>query len=183
MATTAVFIEILLVGIQAVIWMGMLLLIIVGPAEAAKFDWEAIQSWAPLMSFTVLGIAYSAGVVVDKVADVLFTKIVGPILGKKEDKEHGKKRMYVRLHGGDMITFLDYVRSRVRIARSTALNVALITALGAWLAPSGTPRLQVLVFGLAALSTTVFAWLQIMSTWEKRLESAYEIAQSTPDGS
>lgn len=177
MATTAVFIEILLVGIQAVIWMVMLLLIIVGPAEAAKLDWEAIQSWVPLMSFTVLGIAYAAGVVIDKVADVLFTNVVGPFFGRKTDKGYGKKRLFVRQHGGDMTTFLDYVRSRVRIARSTALNIALITALGAWLAPSGSPRLLVILFGLAAFGTTVFAWLQINDTWEKRLAAAYSIAK------
>lgn len=209
MATTAVFIEILLVGIQAVIWMALLALIVVGPGEVAAWDWEQIQSWAGLLSFAALGMAYAAGVIVDRLADSLFDLYIGPLVCKKErarrkaDKEQeqeeqaaeaagrepsprtgassGEKRLLVRQYGGDMTTFLDYVRSRVRIARSTALNLAMVTVLATVLVPGADLKVLVAAIGVVSTGLTVFAWKRINLTWRERQDQAYRFAKEAAD--
>ena len=181
MATTAVFAEILLVGVQALIWIALAAMIVVGPEKVTALEWEALDSWSALLSFVALGLAYAAGVVVDKLADVFFEALVRPLLVGKKDPEHGKKRLFVRLHGGDMTTFLDYVRNRLRIARATALNIALITGFAAWLVPGGAAKVLVACFGISAFGLTVFAWTQLDATWTARLEQAVEIAKKAAE--
>ncbi len=197
MATTAVFIEILLVGIQAVIWMLMLLLIVVGPAEAKDLPWDDIESWAALLSFAIAGMAYAAGVIVDRLADSLFTLVIGPIVCGDERKKwlkksknfwsknaekddtvgNGEKRLLVRQYGGDMTTFLDYVRSRLRIARSTALNLALVTTFAVCLTQDADARRLIAAVGALATGLTVFAWKRINITWNDRLDQAFKLAR------
>jgi hypothetical protein len=179
MATTAVFAEILLVGVQALIWMALAAGVVLGPERLAALDWAAIDSWAGLLSLVVLGIAYAAGVVVDRLADSFFDRVLAPrLLGPRPDG-NGKRRLYVRHHGGDMTTFLDYVRSRVRITRSTAFNLLLITLFGTWLVPDGAAKLLVACVGLSAFGLTIFAWVRIDSTWNDRLGQAYAIARES----
>lgn len=177
MATTAVFAEILLVGVQALIWMALAAGVVLGPERLTALDWEAIDSWAGLLSLVVLGIAYAAGVVVDRLADSFFDRILAPKLSSPRPDGSGKRRLYVRHHGGDMTTFLDYVRSRVRITRATAFNLALITLFATWLVPGVAAKLLVACVGLSAFGLTVFAWVRIDKTWNDRLGQAHTIAR------
>ena len=92
-------------------------------------------------------------------------------------------RLTIQLESEHMAQFLDYIRSRLRIARTTSLNLVLIMCCAAALAwsPKCPPGIRgrilppVLSVGLLLLVLSIFAWFRIFSTYDKRLRQAYEI--------
>lgn len=183
MTTTAVFAEILTVGVQALVWMVMAVWVIIRWNDTSNLSLDqikgwlgSVKEWTPLVSLAILTVAYSAGVVVDRVAD----SILGWVWPKPGAGATRSRRLYVRYKGGQLIVFFDYVRSRIRVARSTVLNILLVTIVGclalrdsAWL----------ITFGLAAvfvLSVTAFAWRRIERTYWLNLNDA--VAMIKKDG-
>lgn len=78
MTTTAIFAEILTVGFQALAWMALTVWVIVTwkvpecQAETMLEDWLAVaKDWAALITLLAVAFAYTAGVIVDRVADRL----------------------------------------------------------------------------------------------------------------
>ena len=73
MTTTAIFAELLVTGLQAIVWLVLASLSVAGltwidvGTVATRF-----KDWASLISVFVLGFAYALGIIVDRVADSLF---------------------------------------------------------------------------------------------------------------
>ena len=133
MSTTAILVEILIVGLQACLWLSFIILTIFG------FDWVAplmkvVKGWEPLLSIFILGICYTIGIVIDRVADCLFL-IINPQnflmksnwIKKHAEVAHGDPRMEVLSCENKATDFLENIRSRVRIARATVLNTIFVT--------------------------------------------------------
>jgi 8-oxo-dGTP pyrophosphatase MutT (NUDIX family) len=132
MATTAIIAEILIVGLQALAWLTLLI-------AAFAREWsptKTLNDWDAVALLLVIGGAYVAGVLIDRVADSLFDEpgIKQATRLQERTRETGKlarlfelgtKRLRVMSHEEGMGTFLEYQRSRLRIARSTVLNLAL----------------------------------------------------------
>lgn len=132
MSTTALIVEILIIGIQGAIWVGLIILSIFG------HDWirsalDLIKGWEPLLYVFFIGICYALGTFIDRMADCLFL-LCDPSnilmrfdwIKRKSEVAHDA-RMKVFLREKRATDYFFNIRSRIRIVKATALNVFLVT--------------------------------------------------------
>ena len=204
MKTTALFAEILTVGLQTLCWIMLRLSTVV---DFGPLSWELVTKWSALLSAVLLALAYSAGVVVDRLADGAATRFFGEHYDRKKPNKSaaaqrsanrakrdknleewglssiGELRMHVYSAGGGMVDFLEYQRSRIRIARATMINLIPAfffgTVVAARAASSSSIRSVAITVGLTAGLAAVLlvrqTWLSIRDTYERRLIQAYKI--------
>jgi hypothetical protein len=137
--TVAVFAEILIVGLEAAVWILLTILTIFGN------DWvdpAELEGWETLVTVLILASAYVLGVLMDRMANTILTKL-RPDRDKTPERKWATARLEImaRIGGVSLIQFLEYLRSRVRIARGTVVNFFLIA-------------LATLAFGLARTSAS-----------------------------
>ncbi len=87
MATTALFAEILIVGLGASVWLSLLVLTFTGPLQVHI---QAVESWSTLITALILAAAYALGVLVDRVADSFYRWLEGTRGGHLINKYMGK---------------------------------------------------------------------------------------------
>lgn len=201
MATTALFVEILIVGLEAAVWLVLLGLTLAGsPApgwsELEKYA-KAYKDWATLVTAGVLGAAYVVGIIVDRLAETAHRWFEGTRPGTLINWYCGRgshwygfparvaeMRLAVMNESEGIAGFLDYQRSRVRIVRATVVNVALaLLFAGTYVAglPKGVPMLwSVLAPGLLLLAASVYASEQIHAAYLERLSDAYCLLKHRP---
>lgn len=95
-----------------------------------------------------------------------------------DEKVHpnfGEMRLRVQMRGGESAAFLQYVRSRLRIARATALNTVMIVLFAALASSSWRPT--VLIVGVPAAAAALYAAWRIEKTYSKRLREAYKLVE------
>jgi hypothetical protein len=199
-ATTAVFAEILIIGLEVEAWLAFLLLSVFG--SEWLFELHGLQDFATLLTLVVLALAYVLGIIVDRLADTLADWFedtdVGDLVKKKmmrkeeaptdEDPRKPKvatMRMTVMAASDDLTPFLDYQRSRWRIARATVLNLAIAGPVAALYLVVGTNldwawALVPAACALVLIPTTYFAGVRIQDAWVARLKDAYEIVRAAP---
>ena len=194
LATTAVFAEILIVGLEVEAWLVLALLSVFGT------DWielAEVKDFATLLTVIVLALAYVLGIIVDRLADTLLDYFEDTSLGESVKGALSKNprlpkqpslatmRMTV-MHASDGMTrFLDYQRSRWRIARATVLNLAIAGPVAALYLAVGTNvhrawELVPLACALVLIPTTYFAGVRIQDAWVARLVDAYKIVHAAP---
>ena len=172
MTTTAVFAEILVAGLGAVVWIVLIALAIAKPAKADLARLEHLKEWATLITTFVLALSYALGTVVDRVADSLFKNRFG-----KSAPDQSLLRLQVLARGDKVTDFVEYIRSRIRVSRSTTLNLAVTTivmpvCLVRCLDPSAG---QIVVCELVLAGLTVlaaFAAVRIGHAYDKRVKEA-----------
>ncbi len=182
MNTTALFAEILVVGLEAEGW--IFLLVLAGLGTGWLADLDVLGGWEALFTLLVLATAYVLGVLVDRSADTLFRWSEKKPLKPRVDFPEMRLEVMDRSEG--MAKFLDYQRSRLRVARGTLLNlpflvlgVALFLPLGAhlpavWIAAP-------LASGLVLIPLGMFVHKAISHAYDKRLIQAYGIVSRKPD--
>jgi hypothetical protein len=152
MTTTAIFVEYLILGVQAAAWVGLfaavsLGTVITGPAQA-------FAAHSPSIATVVfLAAAYTLGLVVDLIAHVVFLvlrpqrMLLRLRIGRRWATQADDGRVLVLVKEGKAESLLEYIRRRVRVLRGTAINsLLLVVALlsSRWSGP------------LASVSTSVF---------------------------
>jgi hypothetical protein len=128
MTTTSILVEILIIGIQAAVWLSLVILSILG------YEWvpSAISSakgWETMLSVIGLGVCYTLGIFIDRAADCLVvlyhpgdTLLKFAWIRKNAHLAHSDMRMWVLCAQNKGADFLEHIRSRIRIVRATALN-------------------------------------------------------------
>lgn len=179
---TAAVLEILIIGIQATGWLGLALAAILGGGDR----WLVIFQLPDALVVATVGlVAYSLGVIVDRVADNLDVLFKSKIKGEFPPIPIMRLRM-MGLDDGKS-KFLEYQRSRLRIARSTTVNLILIGITAGWfmLAQSDLSLGHVLLVEallLALLAGSIFASLRIGVAYDRRLADAYSMwARDNPE--
>ena len=183
MTTTAVFAEILVVGLQAAAWIALAVLAVFG---AASIGLGAVDEWATLVTIVVLAVAYVLGILVDRIADSLVRAVALRIEGSNRDAhsdEPGfrRKRLTVLNDGSEATAkFLDYQRSRQRVARGTIVNaLCAIPALVGFLAVRTDASAEWLVgaavAGLLVAAAAVYANERIYDAYTENLDEAYKL--------
>jgi hypothetical protein len=190
-ATTAIFAEILVVGFQAAAWLTLLVLGLFGT------DWvtlSELETWAALITVAVVAAAYMLGVIVDRIADDVFLLGARLVAGRLPGTRAGKsgsgaddagpdvrrKRVVVIDASEGLGKFLDYQRSRLRVARATAVNAALsVPATTIFLAAQADPAPGLIAFlastAVALISASVYAAFKVGGAWRDSLDAAYEV--------
>jgi len=124
MGTTELFVELIVIGIGAVIW------IVLGTFSIFGYTWipnDELFSVSTLIPF--LSLVYIVGIVTDRIADVLFEAIWVPKLQKKYYSSSALARDDRRLIYSSnefLANLIEYGRSRLRICRGWAFNGVLI---------------------------------------------------------
>jgi hypothetical protein len=193
-ATTAVFAEILIVGLEVEAWLVLAVLSVFGHEW---IDLTEVKDFATLLTLVVLALAYVLGIIVDRLADTLLNYFEDTSLGDSIKGAMSKNsplpkqpslatmRMTVMAANDGLTRFLDYQRSRWRIARATVLNLAIAGPVAAVYLGVGTNvhrawELVPLACALVVIPTTYFAGVRIQDAWVARLVDAYEIVIAAP---
>jgi len=186
--------EILVAGVTASIWFGMLL--------ASFAGWQHPPAWLGDSSTTLLAyaaLAYGLGVIVDGGADSLFTLMIKrawpeessqrpsrialsamAILSPRTDgkvKQPLSFRTFQRLRKAALLRddglakFMEYQRSRQRIARALTLDLLLLLPIGVWFLARTTRVDTGFVVGFAV---AVLVGIVVSGRTAERLRDRYE---------
>jgi len=185
MATTVLFVEHLITGLQAAVWIVLIVLSCFG------FDWvrlDAVKEFESVIIVLLLSFVYPIGLFVDNFTDAILKKWSNKIRDqrmKKENFEGGSLVIMKVLKDIDddyLKSYIGYVRTRIRISRSTALNFALITITSLVFTSTrltNLPRPQfILLLGfeaIAGLAITILAllsWRSITNTFARQIVRA-----------
>jgi hypothetical protein len=186
-ATTTLFAEILVIGITALPWISLSLVAWLGTPTAQQI--ALMKGWEAVIGIIVLAFLYVVGVTVDRIADSLFEHLGQPILSRyspagRTGIPEAEMRLRVLSAPEKVVDFLNYARSRRRIARAAALNFTLTAAavlfVGLWhLVSSGTvtPRLLTAIGVFSALMTvgSLYTWFKVGRTYYDRLITVHRI--------
>ena len=174
MTATAV-VEILVLGLQTLLCLGVLAVALMDGAWRDHLTGlKDVKEWAPLITLLAVASAYGLGVVVDRCADTLFRTQDSP---RQLPAKLSTMRLAVLHSSEGMAKFLEYQRSRLRIARGMVVNVALGTiGIVVYLWSRQPQSLPItIVIGVLALVITWYAAGRINKAYVQRLSDAYEL--------
>lgn len=114
MSTTSIVAEILIAGLQALGWVTGVVLTVFGTGWVPV---EAGSGWVPLLTVLAIAIAYTLGVIVNRVADTFLGWLRG-------EPGFGRERLRVLELDSAVSRFIEFQRSQLRVARATAVNTA-----------------------------------------------------------
>ncbi len=173
MATTAVFAEIVVIGLQIEAWIALLVLTIFG------VDWiqfGLLDEWVSLITIVAVASAYVLGVVGDRLADSLVAK-----LAHGEDPSFREERLRVMYARKEWGTFLEYQRSRLRVARGTSVNAAITAVMSvAYSVSAGASEWVVATVFILAAVVAVASWRSadlIRGAHEKWIKAAKRLLE------
>lgn len=178
MSTTLLFAELIIIGVQAILWIFLLLLTIFG------LDWLNIlknlnlSDWQTTIVIVALSLVYMIGIIVDRIADLLFAgwdkKLRDKICPKPPMAiavmrfELGKDNEYLNRQ-------FEYTRSRMRISRSSVVNFTLSTLFGLILiltrfgniTPSEKIKyiLVIIITGVILFTSALYTWQKLTKTY------------------
>jgi len=189
MSTTSLFVELLMIGAGAAIWVGLLIVAIFGtewlPAVAASKE-LALPLLLPILSIT-----YVLGILVDRLADWFWDgksdRLRAERFPSREDYRHARTLIYTEAES--LRDLYEYGRSRLRICRGWTLNAAfiLITFVSFVLSTNGIVSLHqpLLWFGGAASALLGFwswwAWCRLTRGEYTQLSQQRDFLRATRD--
>ena len=193
MSTTLLFVELLIAGIQVVIWFVLLILTIFGYEWVSTFPTQALSNWQVLITATILSFVYVLGILFDRLADLIFSKW---------DRSIAYKRFPNAPHAFAVIRFqlskdneflnhqFEYTRSRLRIARASSLNFAITTILALIFVATRLRDIQdysrLLIFialtGIFLTSLAVITWYYLVRSYFGLIKANYttQMEQAKP---
>jgi len=183
MSTTALFIELLITGVQAAIWLALLILCLFG------FDWvnpERLKGFEVMFAVILLPIVYPAGIFIDYLADRLFNPWEMKIRKAYNLKNtQTALKLLVEIKDQTLASHFTYIRSRIRISRSSALNFALLTIASVCFTvirlrnipgfPFWKTLLLEVIMGLSLTALAALAWREINHSNYKWVVRGYNI--------
>jgi hypothetical protein len=124
MNTTLIFAELLIIGLQASIWLFLVVLAIFGTNWIQGLATFGIADWQTVIVVVAISIVYVLGVIVDRLADLVFTR--WDIKIREQTYPNAPLTLGVmRFQLGKDNEYLnrqfEYTRSRMRIARASSL--------------------------------------------------------------
>ena len=189
MSTTALIIEYLVIGIQAILWLASIILLFFG---SDWFNIEKIKGFETIGSFLILPILYAIGMFIDTVSDRILEAWTLSIKKKcLQDKSHSVIHLLLKSKDEWLSSYIDYNRGKLRVLRSSALNFLLIsTSL-----PIATGlRLQGLLgnhtrfvvgfevlLGAALTGLAIWSWKKITYTFYEHMKTAYDALLSSTE--
>jgi|YNPNPStandDraft_1061719.scaffolds.fasta_scaffold104357_2 hypothetical protein len=191
MSTTLLFAELLIIGLQATIWLSLIVVNIWGYKWLSALQAVGLSDWQTVIVVLALSFVYVLGIIIDRVADLIFSgwdkrireKIIpnAPLPIAVMRFELGKDNEYLNRQ-------FEYTRSRMRIARASSVNFSLITLLAiqfVLLHLQGNPGqigylIFLSVFGSFLVCTTLYSWYKLERTYFGLVRANYELYVSKP---
>ncbi len=165
------FVEIFISGFQTMIWLILLVLTIFGTSFLKLGTLQKI----PSISILVIALSYTFGVLFDRVWDASLKKEDRKIRGKyfKNNDVFHKKRCILFSKSKTNAEYLDYLRSRIRIARASLFNFFLIFFISLIFVFTHFSNMKYyyiyIIFigfcGISFISLAYYAWKKISNTY------------------
>lgn len=121
METTALYVELIIIGLETSLWITSFIIYL---TNLSILKYVGILLEKLPASILLLGIFYVLGMIFDRIADLTFTKSENKIRIKSGLEA---KSSIIIWKQADQESYLKYTRSKVRILRSSSLNIPLIT--------------------------------------------------------
>lgn len=178
MNTTLLFVEIVIAGLQSLLWVALLTLSLTGVEWLKNVSIQDLGEWSFLVSALFFSLAYSLGILVDRSAKFIFS-FWDNRLQKRYliGKTQSMAALRFRLENESLNKHLEYIRTRMRIARSSALNFFLITVFGVVLINriTGLTSEQKGLFSWTVLGVGILLVLLFMFTWYSISNTHYNL--------
>ncbi|NIS83509.1 MAG: hypothetical protein GTO14_25675 [Anaerolineales bacterium] len=133
MNTTSLFVELLIIGFEVVVWLVLFLGAATGSLTWIACLFKTFKNFEVLLTALVFALAYFLGILVDKIAKWLMEESPpGKRLQKYIDRSISQPRPFQKMYAdvmvqeGEPMSDLIYARSKVRILRASILNLPLI---------------------------------------------------------
>lgn len=181
MTTTHLFVELLVIGFGALVWIALL--------AAALFGWDLSSLQNKTFSvealFPMLSLAYVFGILTDRVADWIFEFFwdkghLHEVYGSSETdkKQYFEDRRTLIVDGPELWQFVEYGRSRLRICRGWVINaIGLFVGVIVFLKwGEKAPTLKPLQFWICLFVLALFVFL-CWKSWNKLNYKEYKKIQ------
>lgn len=168
METTQLYIELIIIGLEAFCWMSLFLIDIVGNEVIGIFN-NILNSFST--SLLLIGILYIIGILMDRLADMIFQK--GENSVRKSSGLKAKSSFLVwKKYKAEK--YADYARSKIRILRASILNIPLITISSVWYVVRYFDKLYMIVVYILVLGIlfTYIAWKSYNLSIERYYDKA-----------
>lgn len=189
MTTTSLFVELVIIGIGAFLWVFLILSGVIG------YSWIPFEKIAPLRELIVLAallpvlsITYVFGIVVDRIADSAFSVWDKKLRDKYfiESTDYQQARTIIYDQSQSLRDWFQYGRSRLRVCRGWAINAVLcVFGLNIFIWSQqleGVPKWRITWIGsLFLILLTIGAirgWQKLTESEYKRLSSEYAAAKN-----
>ena len=127
MNTTLLFVEIFISGVQGLVWAALLALNLAGYQWLTNAKLPDFGGWSFLVSALIFSFAYSLGIVVDRTANALYSNWDKKIGARYfPSKDSVLKAVRFQVENENLNKALEYIRTRLRIARASSINFLLI---------------------------------------------------------
>jgi hypothetical protein len=176
MSTTAVVVELVITGIQAFTWIILIFTALAVSPEGVLSTLAQIggklsdaNDWAMGLLFCTAGMAYAVGVVFDRLYDSLFERWLEPRVRNRQRRVKScdgdlQMRFDILIHAtGNAAQLREYVRSRVRLTRSTSVNCFITALVSQWLGFASRSHLR--SFTLLACACLMLAVASLAAWW------------------
>jgi len=192
MNTTSIFVELVVIGLHTIIWVGLIILTFTG---YQNLDLEKVFTLN--LALPILAITYILGILIDRASDIA--------LAAQDDRLRSKydlrglpgflsMRFYILSKSSEVYAQLEYTRSRLRIARASVLNFALSTLaaapfvwfqLGKTLAAEYRAMVCLVVVIIGGLLTWISyqSWTGLSHTYTINTIRAYQVLRDEADKS
>jgi hypothetical protein len=193
MSTTALVIEHLITGLQAAIWLSLLVL------TAFGWNWinlTVLKDFTTILTFVGLAVVYPIGIFVDELADFVFKPWMKRIRRKRfrlegfdpDDLDLTTMNLLQKTDDEFLKTYFNYIRMRIRVSRSTALNLALITVTALIFTVvrfSHSQRFALIIFvvifvGILLTALSAWVWCGVSDTFAKQTLRAFKANPTAP---
>lgn len=185
MSTTTLFVELVIIGLEVIVWLMLLISSIFGITWFLPIS-TVFDKANLFMSLLTFSVAYVLGIIFDEIYDFFIRPWENRIQKQLQDAGHPKMwdmQAYIFSHSDEATSQLHYVRARLRILRASIFNIALIalfTILFLWQQfPTTNPiRSSLMIFtgaiGIILVGLTVFVYQRIVVSYWLRLRSIYQ---------
>lgn len=193
MSTTALVIEHLITGLQAAIWLSLLVL--------TAFGWKwinllVLKDFTTIFTFVGLATVYPIGIFVDELADFAFKPWMKRIRKRRfrlegfdpDDLDLTTMNLLQKTDDEFLKSYFNYIRIRIRVSRSTALNFALITITALIFTTARFRYSQgfvLIVFteifvGILLTALSAWVWCEVSDTFAKQTLRAFKANSTAP---
>lgn len=174
MNTTSLLVDILIIGIQVLLWICGFLFSYVIPIDLTT---SIYQNYAPIAITVLISVSYALGIVFDYIISDFFDLFIT----RKEKASRKEKVLNIINHSTEIHKFLDNQYARLRIVRGTAFNLPLIAISLSCLIISNDivfvhPHCItiLIILSLGAIGTLLSIW-----SWKRRKEVYLRFVEDT----
>jgi len=185
MTTTAIFAELLVSGFETLAWVVLLIFVVSGRRIDAS-TLVPYKDWSAAITILMVAACYALGTVSDRLADAVFGSWDKRLRRKwfKNDDQVGFSRLSVARSSEPLAKYLEYIRSRLRVARATSFNSICfgLVSIAAGISGYFTTSLAVVAAAVAfaAASLAAYSWYDSSGMFYRRLSQAVTLLPETP---